>query len=179
MAENIYLGRELRQGPRIDWAAPERAKVVELLDLLGLARRSEHDAGSASSPSPSSSRSRSPRPLAGDARVLILDEPRAILTDPRSTCCSTVVRRLRESGVGIIYISHRLDELFRIADEVTVMRDGETIGTHPIEEVTVRQIAELMVGRRPRRDHRAGARVPPTSSRRLEVGRARPPRRVP
>ena len=56
------------------------------------------------------------------------------------------MRRLTASGVAVIYISHRLDELFRIADEVTVMRDGQTIGTYPIDELTVRQIAELMVG---------------------------------
>ena len=84
--------------------------------------------------------------LAGDAKVLILDEPSAILTDAEIEVLFGVVRRLTASGVSVIYISHRLDELFRIADEVTVMRDGQTIGTYPIGELTVRQIAELMVG---------------------------------
>ena len=56
------------------------------------------------------------------------------------------MRRLTATGVSVIYISHRLDELFRIADEVTVMRDGQTIGTYPIGELTVRRVAELMVG---------------------------------
>ena len=56
----------------------------------------------------------------------------------------TVVRRLTESGVAVVSISHRLDELFRIADEVTVMRDGQTIGTYPIGDLDVRKIAELM-----------------------------------
>jgi len=78
--------------------------------------------------------------------VLILDEPSAILTDAEIDVLFEVVRRLTGSGVAVIYISHRLDELFRIADEVTVMRDGSTIGTHPIKDLSVRQIAELMVG---------------------------------
>ena len=78
--------------------------------------------------------------------MLILDEPSAILTDAEIEVLFGVVRRLTASGVSVIYISHRLDELFRIADEVTVMRDGQTIGTYPIGELTVRQVAELMVG---------------------------------
>ena len=57
-----------------------------------------------------------------------------------------MVRRLTEAGVSVIYISHRLDELFRIAQEVTVMRDGQTLGTYPIEELSVRKVVELMVG---------------------------------
>ena len=84
--------------------------------------------------------------LAGDATVLILDEPSAILTDAEIDVLFDVVRRLTAAGVAVIYISHRLDELFRIADEVTVMRDGQTIGTYPIGELDVRKIAELMVG---------------------------------
>ncbi len=79
--------------------------------------------------------------------MLILDEPSAILTDAEiEVLFGGVIRRLTESGVSVIYISHRLDELFRIADEVTVMRDGTTVATKPIGELTVRQIAELMVG---------------------------------
>src|SRR4029079_9664904 len=84
--------------------------------------------------------------LAADAKVLILDEPSAILTDAEIGVLSGAVVRLTAPGVLVIYISHRLDELFRIADEVTVMRDGRTIGTYPIAELDVRRIAELMVG---------------------------------
>src|SRR3712207_3389158 len=70
----------------------------------------------------------------------------AILTGSEIEVLFGVVRRLAASGVSIIYISHRLDELFEIADRVTVMRDGETVGTWPIGELTVRRIVELMVG---------------------------------
>ena len=84
--------------------------------------------------------------LATDAKVLILDEPSAILTDAEIEVLFGVVRRLKERGVAVIYISHRLDELFRIADDITIMRDGQTIDSRPIKELTVRQIAEMMVG---------------------------------
>ncbi|HVI38702.1 MAG TPA: sugar ABC transporter ATP-binding protein, partial [Gaiellales bacterium] len=84
--------------------------------------------------------------LVGNAKVLILDEPSAILTDAEIEVLFGVVRRLAGSGVAIIYISHRLDELFVIADEVTVMRDGQTLGTWSIEELSVRKVVELMVG---------------------------------
>src|SRR5690606_6697613 len=69
-----------------------------------------------------------------------------ILTDSEIEVLFGVVRRLAAEGVSIIYISHRLDELFRIADEVTIMRDGETVSSQPIGELTVREIAERMVG---------------------------------
>ncbi|GIF01725.1 hypothetical protein [Paractinoplanes rishiriensis] len=78
--------------------------------------------------------------------MLILDEPSAILTHAEIDVLFAVVRRLTAAGVAVVYISHRLDELVRIADEVTVMRDGTTVGTYPIGDLSARQIAELMVG---------------------------------
>ena len=84
--------------------------------------------------------------LAGEAGVLILDEPSAILTDAEIEVLFRIIRRLADDGVAIIYISHRLDEVVKIADQVTVMRDGSTIGTYPIKDMSVRRIAELMVG---------------------------------
>lgn len=144
VAENIFLGRELRTGPRIDWAT-QNARVVELLELLGLPRsfvtRPVGELSVAQRQQISIAKA-----LSHDATVLILDEPSAILTDTEIDVLFGVVRRLTESGVAVVYISHRLDELFRIADEVTVMRDGATIATRPIAELSVRQIAELMVG---------------------------------
>jgi ABC-type sugar transport system ATPase subunit len=144
VAENIFLGREMRSGPRIDWAA-QNQEVVELLHLLGLpAKIATEPVGKLSIAT--QQQISIAKALAGDAKVLILDEPSAILTDVEIDVLFDVVRRLKESGVSIIYISHRLDELFRIADEVTVMRDGKTIGTHPMSELSVREIAEMMVG---------------------------------
>lgn len=144
VSENIFTGRELRRGVRVDWAA-QNAKVVELLELLGLPGRYATVALGSLSIAEQQQVSIA-KALAGNAKVLILDEPSAILTDAEIEVLFGVVRRLTDSGVAVIYISHRLDELFRIAQEVTVMRDGSTIGTYPIEDLTVRQIAELMVG---------------------------------
>jgi len=144
VSENIFTGREIRKGGRVNWAA-QNAKVVELLELLGLpARYATVPVGSLSIAE--QQQVSIAKALAGNAKVLILDEPSAILTDAEIDVLFTVVRRLTASGVSVIYISHRLDELFRIAARVTVMRDGQTIGTYPIEELSVRQIAELMVG---------------------------------
>jgi rhamnose transport system ATP-binding protein len=144
VAENIFLGRELRSGLRIDWAA-QNAHVVELLELIGLPTTLSTTAVGDLSIAQQQQISIA-KALSGEAKVLILDEPSAILTDAEIDVLFGVVRRLAETGVSVIYISHRLDELFRIADEVTIMRDGATIGTYPIEELSVREIAEKMVG---------------------------------
>jgi ABC-type sugar transport system ATPase subunit len=146
VAENIFLGRELRSAPigKVDWAA-QNTKVVELLELLGLPERyATAEVGTLSVAE--QQQVSIAKALAADAKVLILDEPSAILTDAEIEVLFDVVRRLTATGVAVIYISHRLDELFRIADEVTVMRDGRTIGTYPIADLSVRQIAHLMVG---------------------------------
>lgn len=144
VSENIFTGREIRKAGRVDWAA-QNAKVIELLELLGLpAKYATVPVGDLSIAE--QQQVSIAKALAGDAKVLILDEPSAILTDAEIEVLFTVVRRLTGSGVSVIYISHRLDELFRIANHVTVMRDGQTIGSYPIEELTVRRIAELMVG---------------------------------
>ncbi|WP_369052909.1 sugar ABC transporter ATP-binding protein [Kineococcus terrestris] len=144
VAENVFTGRELRRRGRVDWAA-QHARVVELLTLLGLPERYATAAVGSLSIAEQQQVSIA-KALAGDARVLILDEPSAILTDAEVEVLFGVVRRLTARGVSIVYISHRLDELPLIADEVTVMRDGRTTGTHPIGEVTVRRLVELMVG---------------------------------
>ena len=144
VSENIFTGREIRSGGRIDWAA-QNAKVIELLELLGLPARyattTVGDLSIAEQQQVSIAKA-----LAGNAKVLILDEPSAILTDAEIEVLFTVVRRLTSSGVSVIYISHRLDELFQIAHEVAVMRDGQTLGTYPIGELSVRKVVELMVG---------------------------------
>ena len=144
VSENIFLGREIRKGGRIDWSA-QTAQVVELLALLELPPRYATavvgDLSIAEQQQVSIAKA-----LAGDATILILDEPSAILTDAEIEVLFRVVRRLTGSGVSVIYISHRLDELFRIADDVLVMRDGRTVGTYPIAELSVRKVVELMVG---------------------------------
>jgi rhamnose transport system ATP-binding protein len=85
--------------------------------------------------------------LGADARVLILDEPSASLTEREVEHLLAVLERLRTEGVGIIYISHRLDEVFAIADRVTILRDGKSVGTYPRADLDRAELIRLMVGR--------------------------------
>jgi rhamnose transport system ATP-binding protein len=85
--------------------------------------------------------------IGSGARIVVMDEPTASLTQTEQHLLFAVVRDLKARGVGVIYISHRLEEIFALADRVTVLRDGETVATHPIDELTEAQMIRLMVGR--------------------------------
>jgi ABC-type sugar transport system ATPase subunit len=87
------------------------------------------------------------RALARNVRVLILDEPTSSLTERETEKLFEIIALLRSRGVGIIYISHRLGEVFRIAERVTVLRDGKLVGTLPIEEASEDLLVRMMVGR--------------------------------
>lgn len=82
-----------------------------------------------------------------DARVLIMDEPTSSLGMDETKALMNIVRNLRERGIGIIYISHYLEEIFEIGDRVTVLKDGKSMGTSSLESVTVEEIIRKMVGR--------------------------------
>ena len=85
--------------------------------------------------------------LSRKCRVLVLDEPTAALTAPEIELLFTQIRRLKAAGVGIIYVSHRMEEIRAITDRITVLRDGKWIATHPTSEITHEQTVKLMVGR--------------------------------
>ncbi|HEX7023004.1 MAG TPA: ATP-binding cassette domain-containing protein, partial [Trueperaceae bacterium] len=87
------------------------------------------------------------RALVGEARILILDEPTAALSAQETERLFGIVRSIREQGVGVIYISHRLEEIFAIADRVTVLRDGRRIATEAVSGTSPAQIVQQMVGR--------------------------------
>ena len=100
--------------------------------------------------------------LACEARIIVMDEPSAALTPHEVGRLFTIIRELRSQGIAIIYISHRLEEVFALADRVTVLRDGRNVGERPIAQITRRQIIEWMVGRElqdefPRRQVTPGA----------------------
>lgn len=82
-----------------------------------------------------------------DARIIIMDEPTSSLTNAETKHLFKIIRRLQSEGRSIIYISHKLEELFEIADEITVMRDGTYVGQYPIEDISVDELIKLMVGR--------------------------------
>ena len=80
------------------------------------------------------------------ARVLIVDEPTAVLPRAEVGLLFDAITRVRELGLGVIYVSHRLDEVFTIADRVTVLRDGQRVGTYPVHDLDEARLVELMVG---------------------------------
>jgi ABC-type sugar transport system ATPase subunit len=146
VTENIFTGRELRDRfGNVD----TRAQVRRVMDLL---HDLEVDSGLARRPMGSLSVALQQlamiaKALSWDTRVMVFDEPTAILTAREAENLFSIIRKLRARGVGIIYISHRLEEIFSLADRVTVLKDGELKGTWPISEVTAPQLIELMAGR--------------------------------
>jgi rhamnose transport system ATP-binding protein len=145
VAENIALGVEQAGlAGRIDWRE-RRRRAVELLAQVGARIDPECDAGDLTMPQ--QQLVEIARALGSDAKVLILDEPTASLSEEDTQNLFNVIRRLRERGVGMIYISHRLEELPVIADRVTVLRDGRTIDTRRMAEVNRQQLIQMMVGR--------------------------------
>lgn len=98
------------------------------------------------------------RAVSRKCRLLILDEPTASLSARETETLFRVVRQLKEDGVAILYVSHRLEEVFDLADRVTVLRDGRHVATHPIGEVTRQDLIELMVGR-PEADAASSAKL--------------------
>ncbi len=145
VAENIALVNEpgglLR---RVDWAA-RRATAKELLEAIGADIHPDRLAGTLSMPEQQIVEIA--KALGGNVKVLILDEPTASLTERETEKLFGMIRQLRERGAGIVYISHRLEELSRIADRITVLRDGETIETRAAAETDIRTLIRLMAGR--------------------------------
>ncbi|MEG4641544.1 sugar ABC transporter ATP-binding protein [Paracoccus sp. APAP_BH8] len=86
--------------------------------------------------------------LSKNARVIVFDEPTAVLSVQDAERLLAIIRDLREQGVGVVYISHRLDEVFRVADRMTIMKDGTTVGTVEKSAVTIDDVISMMVGRR-------------------------------
>jgi rhamnose transport system ATP-binding protein len=145
VAENIALGVEQSgMGGRVDWGARHR-RAAELLAQVGARIDPDADAGDLTMPQ--QQLVEIARALGADAKVLILDEPTASLSEEDTQNLFNVIRSLRERGVGMVYISHRLEELPVIADRVTVLRDGRTIDTRPMSEVNRQQLIQMMVGR--------------------------------
>jgi ABC-type sugar transport system ATPase subunit len=145
ITENVFLGhRMVRRGLLIDWRATRR-RALAALRRLGLdvdpslpVRRLRPD---------QQQMVEIARALSIDARVLVLDEPTSSLTDDEVASLFALVRNLRDEGVAIIFVSHRLLEVFELADRVTVLRDGRTVGEARAAELDRASLIHLMVGR--------------------------------
>ncbi|WP_376791139.1 sugar ABC transporter ATP-binding protein [Thermoflexus sp.] len=144
--ENLFMGFQPRRGPLglVDWRAMvQRSESV--FHELGISLPLDLPAGDLSAAQ--QQLLQIARALLQDARVLIMDEPTSSLSQKEVQTLFEIIRRLRDRGVGILYISHRLEEVFALADRVTVLRDGQWVGTYPIGEVTPEVLITRMVGR--------------------------------
>ena len=146
VAENVWLGHAPRTGRgTIDWRAMRRGAraLLDRLDCPDL----DVDAPVSTLSVANRQRVEIARALSREARVLIMDEPTAALPEADVRRLLDVVRALRAEGVGIVYVSHRMNEIFEISDRVTVLRDGAAIATRPIGAVTEPSLVSMMVGR--------------------------------
>jgi ribose transport system ATP-binding protein len=148
VAANIFLGHERRIGrigPLLDHRGMRR-EARELLGRLGHAALDPDARVGALRPAGKQIVSIA-RALSRDVRLLIMDEPSAILDPPEVDALFAVVRRLTADGVGVIYISHRLDEIARIGDRITVLRDGATVARNLPATTGIDELIQLMIGR--------------------------------
>lgn len=145
VAENILLGDTTpRRGGLVQWRRLHQQARVQLdrLNQKIPLRRLAGDLSPVQQTMVAVARA-----LAMDAKVLILDEPTASLTDVEIESLFAVLRALRDDGVAIIYVSHRLEEVFELCDRLTVMRNGSTVTTRDVPDVTVDEVIATMVGR--------------------------------
>src|SRR5689334_23983065 len=162
VAENIFMGRQpLRSLRRID-ADAMRKRAGELFARLGVHLDPDRPARGLSIADQQIVEIA--KALSFDARVLVMDEPTAALSGHEVERLFGVVRTLRERGAAVLFISHRLDEIFQISDTVTVLRDGEVTHDGPTKELTTDDLVRRMVGRElsemfPKLDAEVGAPV--------------------
>jgi ribose transport system ATP-binding protein len=160
VAENIFLGREQtfgRTGIVRNKEMEEQAKIY--LQKLGIEISPNEMAGNLSVGKQQIVEIA--RALSTNAKCLIMDEPTAALTDREIHTLFDVIRSLKQQGVAIVYISHRMEEIFTICDRISVLRDGQFIGTKNIPETNFDEIVHMMVGRQigerfPKREKRIG-----------------------
>ena len=144
VAANIFCGREICRLGRLDEAAM-RARTHVVLDRLSL--RIDPDALAESLSAAQRQLLQVARALAFDCRILVLDEPTTALTDAEADHLFDVLRELKKDGTTILYVSHRLPEVFRLCDRITVLRDGALVGTFTTSDVSTNDIVRAMVGR--------------------------------
>jgi rhamnose transport system ATP-binding protein len=143
VAENIFISHRNR-GTLVNWAAMNRDAAL-LIEKIGVSLDVHRPASGLTLAEQQTVEIA--RALSLDVKLLIMDEPTASLSAHEVERLLNIVRTLKSQGVSVLYISHRLDEIFRIADRVTVLRDGQHISTKPIADVTHESMVRDMVGR--------------------------------
>ncbi len=144
VAENIFVSARPKQGRFVSWR-DMRARAAEILRQLDVSFTPDLPAGQLSVAQKHIVQIA--RALTSDARVLILDEPTAALSHREAEDLFRIVRRLKESGCALLFISHKFDEIFSLADRYAVFRDGSAVGAGMIAETNSEQLIRLMVGR--------------------------------
>lgn len=160
VAENMFLGKELAISPfGITRDKEMKQKTREYLNRLGIDIDPSIEAEQLSVGQ--QQMIEIARAVAANTEVLIMDEPTAALTDREIEALFKVISSLKKQGVGIVYISHRMEEIFQICDRISVLRDGEFIGVKAIKDTSFDEIVRMMVGRQlgerfPEREHVIG-----------------------
>jgi len=146
VAENIFVGHQPVRGRfgGVDWRTM-RTRAGEILQTLGVRLDPQAKVGSLAVADQQMVELAAA--LSHDAKVLLMDETTAALTPKEVEELFAIVRRLRDQGCAIVFVSHRLDEVFAISDRITVMRDGEKVGERLPRETSVGEIVQMMVGR--------------------------------
>ena len=144
VAENMFLGNVMMKGHLVDWKGM-RARAQEIVDDLNM----DIDVNAQVSSLTVAKKQivEIMHAINNNSQILVMDEPSAVLTNRELEVMFRIVRQLREKGITIIYISHRLDEVFDLCDHVSVLRDGKHIDTLPITEITRTNLINMMVGR--------------------------------
>ncbi|MBR4283205.1 MAG: sugar ABC transporter ATP-binding protein [Anaerotignum sp.] len=160
--ENLFMGKEITKGFGICDKKAMRAKAQEVMDKMGVnipvdAVMSDLSVGQQQMVEIC-------KALMADAKVIIMDEPTAALTASETRGLFEVINSLRKKGVSIVYISHRMEEIFELCDRITVLRDGEYVGTENIAEIDLDHVVQMMIGRTigerfPKRESHIGAEV--------------------
>ena len=146
VAENIFIGEQIVKGPFkvIDWKAMVE-KANELLDVLNVKLDTNAVIGDLSISEKQIVEIA--KAISREAKILVMDEPTAALSSEETQSLFSIIKTLKSKGVAIIYISHRLKEIFEITDRVTVLRDGKKVGTLKTKDTDSNKLVEMMVGR--------------------------------
>jgi galactofuranose transport system ATP-binding protein len=144
VAENVFLNREPKRFGLIDWRRMNReaAAVLHRLDLDIDVTRPLHDYAIATQQMTALARA-----LSTEAKLVIMDEPTSALAEQEVQTLFGVIRRLKSEGISVVFVSHRLDELYAVSDRVTVMRDGRTVAERRMSEISRYELVSTMLGR--------------------------------
>ena len=160
--ENLFMCKEITKGFGICNKKAMRAKAKEVMDKMGV----NIDVGATMSDLSVGQQQMVEicKALMADAKVLIMDEPTAALTQSETEVLFEVINSLRAKGVSIVYISHRMEEIFELCDRITILRDGQYIDTRNIKDITMDDVVQMMIGREigeryPKRESKIGEEV--------------------